>query len=77
MFFLDYAMNDTGDRYLWESTEGICSQLIQAGVHVVILLFCNDQGHCTRGAMERVASHYHLPLLILGKLLRTRFKKGD
>ena len=58
---LDYAMNDTGDRSLWESTEGICSQLIQAGAHVVILLFCNDQGHCTRGAMERVASHYHLP----------------
>ena len=40
LVFLDYAMNDTGDRYLWESTEGICSQLIQAGAHVVILLFC-------------------------------------
>ena len=64
LVFLDYAMNDTGDRYLWESTEGICSQLVQAGAHVVILLFCNDQGHCTRGAMERVAFSYHLPVVV-------------
>ena len=77
LVFLDYAMNDTGDRYLWESTEGICSQLIQAGAHVVILLFCNDQGHCTRGAMERVASHYHLPVVDLGKTITDKIQKGE
>lgn len=77
LVFLDYAMNDTGDRYLWESTEGICSQLIQAGVHVVILLFCNDQGHCTRGAMERVASHYHLPVVDIGKTITDKIQKGE
>ena len=77
LVFLDYAMNDTGDRYLWESTEGICSQLIQAGAHVVILLFCNDQGHCTRGAMERVASHYHLPVVDIGKTITDKIQKGE
>lgn len=77
LVFLDYAMNDTGDRYLWESTEGICSQLVQAGAHVVILLFCNDQGHCTRGAMERVASHYHLPVVDIGKTITDKIQKGE
>lgn len=72
LVFLDYAMNDTGDRYLWESTEGICSQLIQAG-------FCFAM---TRGIVQGEQWKEWLliiiyRLLILGKLLRTRFKKEN
>lgn len=77
LVFLDYAMNDTGDRYLWEATEGICSQLVKAGACVVILLFCNKDGHCTRGAMERVASHYHLPVVDIGKMIMDKIHDGE
>lgn len=77
LVFLDYAMNDTGDRYLWEATEGICYQLLEAGIGVVVLLFCNDQGLCTRGAMERVAAHYHFPVYDIGAKIIMRMKEGS
>lgn len=77
LVFLDYAMNDTGDRYLWETTERICYQLLKAGIGVVILLFCNNQGLCTRGAMERVAAHYHFPVYDIGQKIVSRMKEGS
>jgi len=76
LVFLDYAMNDTGDRFLWETTEGICYQLLEAGVGVIILLFCNEQGQCTRGAMERVASHYQVPVYDIGRTIFSRIEAG-
>ena len=77
LVFLDYAMNDTGDRYLWESTEGICSQLIQAGAHVVILLFAMTRVIVQGEQWKEWLLIIIYRLLILGKLLRTRFKKGN
>lgn len=77
LVFVDYAMNDPGDRYLWETTEGILYQLCQAGSGVVVLLFCNEQGQCTRGAMERAANHYHLPVYDIGKKIYSRIEKGE
>ncbi len=76
LVFLDYAMNDTGDRFLWETTEGICYQLLEAGIGVIILLFCNEQGQCTRGAMERVAGHYHVPVYDIGRTIFSRIEAG-
>lgn len=76
LVFLDYAMNDPGDRYLWETTEGICYQLCEAGIGVVILLFCNEQGHCTRGAMERTGAHYHLPVYDIGEKIVMQIQEG-
>lgn len=76
LVFVDYAMNDPGDRYLWETTEGILYQLCQAGCGVVVLLFCNDRGQCTRGAMERAANHYHLPVYDIGKMIYSRIGNG-
>lgn len=76
LVFVDYAMNDPGDRYLWETTEGICYQLCKAGIGVIILLFCNERGQCTRGAMERTASHYHLPVYDIGKQIFSQIEEG-
>ena len=56
---------------------GICYQLLEAGIGVVVLLFCNEQGHCTRGAMERVAEHYHFPVYDIGKRLIDRMEEGS
>ena len=77
LVFVDYSMNDPGDRYLWETTEGILYQLCQAGIGVIVLLFCNEQGQCTRGAMERAANHYHLPVYDIGKKIYARIEKGE
>lgn len=44
---------------------------------MVVLLFCNEQGHCTRGAMERVAEHYHFPVYDIGKRLIDRMEEGS
>lgn len=76
LVFIDYAMNDPGDRYLWETTEGICYQLSKAEIGVVILLFCNERGQCTRGAMERTGAHYHLPVYDIGKKIMSQMEKG-
>lgn len=76
LVFVDYAMNDTGDRYLWETTEGTLYQLLQAGSGVIGLLFCNDQGSCTRGAMERAASHYQVPVYDIGQKIFTQIQEG-
>ncbi len=77
LVFVDYAMNDTGDRYLCEATEGICYQLLEAGIGVVILLFRNEDEHCTRGAMERVAAHYQIPAYDIGENIVSRFREGS
>lgn len=76
LVFVDYAMNDPGDRYLWETTEGILYQLLKAGSGVIGLLFCNDRGSCTRGAMERAASHYRIPVYDIGQKIFSQVQKG-
>ncbi len=77
LLFLDYAMNDTGDRFLAECVEGMVSSLLREGIAVVILFFCNDQGVCTRGAMERVAAHYQVPILDIGAKIVAKFEEGS
>lgn len=76
LVFVDYAMNDPGDRYLWETTEGICYQLCEAGIGIIILLFCNERGNCTRGAMEKTAAHYHLPVCDIGQKILSQIEEG-
>lgn len=75
--FVDYAMNDSGERYLWESTEGIAYQLLKRGIGVVFLLFCNDRGSCTRGAIERVGKHYQIPVFDIGRDIYSSVRAGD
>lgn len=76
LVFIDYAMNDPGDRYLWETIEGILYQLLLAGSGVIGLLFCNDKGRCTRGAMERAASHYRVPVYDIGQKIYAQIQEG-
>ncbi len=77
LVFIDYAMNDPGDRYLCETMEGIVYQLMEAGVAVVILLFCNHRGMCTRGGMEQIAMHYHIPVYDIGQKIYARVSSGE
>ena len=74
--FIDYAMNDTSDRYLWECTEGLVYQFLKNEIAVVILLFCNEQGQCTRGAMEKTAAHYRVPVLDIGSTVWRQVQSG-
>lgn len=77
LLFLDYAMNDTGDRFLAECVEGMVSTLLREGIAVVILFFCNDQGLCTRGAMERIAAHYQIPIWDIGAKVIEKLQDGS
>lgn len=77
LVFVDFAMNDPGDRYLWESTEGIAYQLLRQGIGVIFLLFCNERGSCTRGAMEKVGWHYQIPVYDIGQYIYAKVQSGE
>ncbi len=74
--FVDYAMNDTGDRYLGDCFEGLVYRMLRRGIAVVILMFCNNQGRCTRGAMERVGHHYQVPVFDIGAKIYEKVQAG-
>ncbi len=76
LVFVDYAMNDTGDRYLSDCFEGLVYRMLCRGIAVVILMFCNNQGRCTRGAMERVGRHYQVPVFDIGKKIYEKVQAG-
>lgn len=69
LVFLDFSVNDPGQYYLQESFEGLVHQFLEKGIYVCVLLFCNQNGHCTRGAMTRIAHYYHIPLLDIGSVV--------
>lgn len=76
LVFVDYAMNDPGDLYLWESTEGIAYQLLEQEIGVVFLLFCNENGRCTRGATEKVGRYYQVPVYDIGQYIYGKVQSG-
>lgn len=77
LVFIDFAVNDPGERYLWESTEGLAYQFLKKGIGVVFLFFCNERGTCTRGAMERVGRYYEIPVYDIGKYLYEKVQTGE
>lgn len=76
LVFLDYSVNDPGDAYLAEAFESLVYRFLKQNCYVVILLFCNQHGHCTRGAMTKIAHHYDLPLLDIGKIVMKNIQTG-
>lgn len=77
LVFLDYSVNDPGQAYLAETFEALTYRFLTAGCAVAILFFCNERGSCTKGAMTRVARHYHLPIIDIGKLVMEQISDGD
>lgn len=76
LVFLDYSVNDPGDMYLAEAFESVVYRFLKNGCYVVILLLCNHNGHCTRGAMTKIAHHYNLPLLDMGRIVMENIRAG-
>lgn len=74
--FLDYSVNDTGDAWLVEAFESLVYRFVKQGSFVVILLFCNQSGHCTRGTMAKIARHYGIPLLDIGRTVMEHIRDG-
>ncbi len=74
--FLDFSMNDTGEAYLAEAYEGLVYHLRKNKCEVVILLFCNERGNRTQGAMLKIADHYHVPVLDIGKKIMDCIRDG-
>lgn len=74
--FLDFSMNDDGERYMGDCFEGLVRRMLCHDVAVVILLFCNNRGNCTRGALERVGHCYRVPVFDIGKILYAKVQEG-
>lgn len=77
LVFLDYSVNDPGQVYLAETFEAVVRRFLEQGCEVVILLFCNERGNSTKGGMIRVARHYQIPILDIGKLIMDQVQSGE
>lgn len=76
LVFLDYSVNDPGDAYLTETFEGMLCNFLRQGCFVVVLLFCNNHGQSTRGAMCRIARHYDVPFIDIGRIVMDSIENG-
>lgn len=76
LVFLDYSVNDPGQYYLQEAFEGLVHHFLENGTYVCVLLFCNERGNCTRGAMTRIAHYYHIPLLDIGSIVMGNIREN-
>lgn len=76
LVFLDYSVNDPGQYYLQEAFEGLVHHFLENGTYVCVLLFCNQNGNCTRGAMTRIAHYYHIPLLDIGSVVMENIREN-
>ena len=76
LVFLDYSVNDPGYYYLQESFEGLVHHFLENGTYVCVILFCNEHGNCTRGAMTRIAHYYHIPLLDIGGVVMENIREN-
>ncbi len=75
--FLDFSVNDPGQPYLREAFEGIVYHFLKRGCMVIILLFCNQYGHSTKGAMQKIAKYYQLPVVDIGRLVMDNIAEGN
>ncbi len=76
LVFLDYSVNDPGQYYLQEAFEGLVHHFLENGTYVCVLLFCNQNGNCTRGAMTRIAHYYDIPLLDIGGVVMENIREN-
>ena len=76
LVFLDYSVNDPGQYYFQEAFEGLVHHFLENGTYVCVLLFCNQNGNCTRGAMTRIAHYYHIPLLDIGSVVMENIREN-
>lgn len=76
LVFLDYSVNDPGQYYLQEAFEGLVHHFLENGTYVCVLLFCNESGNCTRGAMTRIAHYYHIPLIDIGGIVMENIREN-
>lgn len=77
LVFLDYAANDIGQDYLYETIESVAYNFLKHGTYVVILLFCNNNRHSCRGGMVRSAKHYNFPIIDIGKIIFDNIDEGE
>ncbi len=77
LVFLDYSVNDPGQMYLAETFEAVVYRFLASGCAVAILLFCNERGTSTKGSMIRIARHYDIPIIDIGKLIMDQIHSGE
>ncbi len=77
LVFLDYSVNDPGYAYLAETFEAVVYRFLKAGIQVVILLFCNHHGKCTKGPMKRIAKYYGVPVVDIGGWIMDQIKAEE
>lgn len=75
--FIDYSVNDPGAYYLQEAFESMVYNFLKNGIFVIVLFFCNEKGHSTKGAMTRISRHYNIPCLDIGKCVQQNIAEGE
>lgn len=78
IIFVDYSVNDTGDRYLWETFEGVIRNLLclPSNPAVGIFMFSNEWGDSAKGVMKQVGEFYDLPIVDIAQQVTDGIEEG-
>ncbi|MGN1205696.1 MAG: SGNH/GDSL hydrolase family protein [Eubacterium sp.] len=63
--FLDFSMEDPGEKIHEESSEGLIRTLLEKGIAVSLILSCSKKGLGNAGHQKYLSLYYNLPVLDL------------
>ena len=74
--FLDFSMEDPGEKFHEESSEGLIRALLEEDIAVSLILSCSKKGLGYAGHQKFLALHYNLPVLDLSLALQDDIQAG-
>lgn len=74
--FLDFSMEDPGEKFHEESSEGLIRTLLDNDIAVSLLLSCSKNGLGYAGHQKFLSLHYNLPVLDLSLALQDDIQSG-
>lgn len=76
--FIDFAVNDSTQLYLAEAFEGMLRRILLLDNQPAVcpLIFCNNVRQSTGGMMNRVAEHYHVPVINIASAVCKAIDEG-
>ena len=75
--FLDFSMEDPGEKFHEESSEGLIRTLLENDIAVSLILSCSKNGLGYAGHQKYLSLHYNLPVLDLDLALQDDIQTGE
>ena len=75
--FLDFSMEDPGEKFHEESSEGLIRSLLENDIAVSLILSCSKNGLGYAGPQKPLSLHYILPVLDLSLALQNDIQTGE